>query len=201
MCLAAISHVHARERESELTGGVRSNQPCNRRWNKWDCPRRLKQQHVRSGPVITEAAGLTSCSVSAGYCFPPRRGSALIASLMSSGSLFISGCILSLARPAHLCLRRRRWRRLLPLCVARVLKSSPGLGVHIHFMAGFVAYLNPAVLKRICRTCGLLRRPTVHLPPPPPLSPQPPSQSAYLTHTDSRVLCHLVCFHSVQRSL
>lgn len=74
MCLAAISHVEASERESELAGGVRSNQPRNRRWNKWDCPRRLKQQHVRSGPVITEAAGLTSCSVSAGYCFPPRRG-------------------------------------------------------------------------------------------------------------------------------
>lgn len=52
----------------------------------------------RSGLVITEAAGLTSCSVSAGYCFPPHRGSALIASLMSSGSLFISGCVLSPAR-------------------------------------------------------------------------------------------------------
>lgn len=137
MCLAAISHVEASERESELAGGVRSNQPCNRRWNKWDCPRRLKQQRVRSGPVTTEAAGLTSCSVSAGYCFPPRRGvsSHRFANVLGFAlHLRLHSLARSLARPPHSCLRRR-WRRLLPLRVARVLKSSPGLGVHIHFMA------------------------------------------------------------------
>lgn len=57
----------------------------------------------RSGLVITEAAGLTSCSVSSGYCFPPCRGSTLISRLMSSGSLFISGCVLSQPQPTFVC--------------------------------------------------------------------------------------------------
>lgn len=103
----------------------------------------------RSVLVITEAAGLTSCSVSAGYCSPPHRGSAFIASLMCSGSLFISGC------PPALCAYQWQQRRLLPWCAEELLRSLCWLPFH-GWLCCDATTLNLAVSKRICRTCGLL---------------------------------------------
>lgn len=93
--------------------------------------------HGRSCLVISQECGLTSSSVSVGYCFPERGRSALIALLISPGSLFIfEGILLSLR---------------LRLCVlsassgsCAVCQSSRGLYVQINFMAGFI--VTPSLL-------------------------------------------------------
>lgn len=67
---------------------VWSTHSYNRHLNKWKYWQKLNGAQLML-PRYYRGWGLTSCLVSAGYCFPERGRSALIALLISSGSLFI----------------------------------------------------------------------------------------------------------------